>query len=101
MGSVNCVVFACGGGVGWFEFFIALAVSVGVSWVIVATCQGIFGRDKETILRSCAERNICFECKYDLRGLTTDFCPECGTKPPKVLLREMELQSRSTLVPRS
>jgi hypothetical protein len=32
----------------------------------------------------------CAQCEYDLRGITSKVCPECGTSTPQELLRRVE-----------
>ncbi len=91
MGDSLPHVFACRpSGIDWFTLSTSGAILVVITWLIVAVCQWVCGNDPETLLRSCAERNICYECKYDLRGITTTVCPECGTKTPRELLRCLE-----------
>lgn len=34
--------------------------------------------------RNCALRGLCGRCKYDLRGIRGDVCPECGASPSRV-----------------
>ena len=49
-------------------------------WIIVTPCGAISG---VLWLRKARSRPAwqCSKCGYDLRGISTDICPECGKEP--------------------
>jgi uncharacterized paraquat-inducible protein A len=69
----------------------------------IAACVYAYRRHNSVKWRR--RRNVCIACEYDLRGLTTPRCPECGIlqrrisatmEVPRVALSEDEAESRDT-----
>ncbi len=50
------------------------AVSFGVYWGTLQGCSAIRGRLRK-------RRGMCVNCGYDLTGLASNICPECGARP--------------------
>lgn len=62
---------------GWTDpvWLIAIPATLSYGWV--------FNRVLQKRLRAAAVRGaVCFGCGYDLTGLTSPKCPECGTEIP-------------------
>ena len=68
---------------------LGLALSIGA--FPVAILAG-FATYRQTLESERQRQGLCANCGYDLRGLNTARCPECGAKlhPPRGWLREPE-----------
>jgi len=57
---------------------LSLTVLYGTGWVVSSGLAESFNRPDPNIDPETGEYIRCPACNYDLAGLTTDICPECG-----------------------
>ena len=52
---------------------------------------------KRRLMSNAHQQSRCFECGYDLTGVWSDNCPECGTRRPGDAIKTMSQDARATV----